>query len=343
MASDGNMGFCFQFNLPVLHEGSIPKFSPGTSSTPSAPIISSHFASSASAPYAPEGCKDLSYDTSSLSTCYPVGKTQFSVVNPQNSILDLKSSFNLINLHNNQDPRSTENTYQDLYRNLSGSSLFPPILQKSANKLAALNRRKMHVDNRFKDHQKHEVAYQPFTSQVTKPTSHFQPQKQPAYSPYDMTSGANNSVSLGATIKSKIRVRWTRDLHKRFVESVNRLGGAEKATPKGILREMDVHGLTIFHVKSHLQKYRTARYLPESKEVCVSDAGRLEKTPTIVVTKFDPKIGIHIAKALQLQLDVQRRMHEQLEIQRNLRSQIEEQGRQLKQMLDQQLIKNKKY
>lgn len=72
-----------------------------------------------------------------------------------------------------------------------------------------------------------QVAYQPFTSQVTKPTSHFQPQKQPAYSPYDMTSGANNSVSLGATIKRKIRVRWTQDLHKRFVESVNRLGGAE--------------------------------------------------------------------------------------------------------------------
>ncbi|KAJ6964149.1 hypothetical protein NC652_002426 [Populus alba x Populus x berolinensis] len=71
--------------------------------------------------------------------------------------------------------------------------------------------------------------------------------------------------------------------------------------------------------------------------VCVSDAGRLEKTPTIVVTKFDPKIGIHIAKALQLQRDVQRRMHEQMEIQRNLQSQIEEQGRQLKQMLDHQL------
>ncbi|KAG6792627.1 hypothetical protein POTOM_001779 [Populus tomentosa] len=191
MPSDGSMGFRFQFNLPALHEGSIPRFSPGTSSTPSAPIISSHFASSASAPYAPEGCEGLSCDTaSSLSTCSPVGKTQCSVVNPQNSILDLKSS----------------------------------------------------------------VAYQPFTSQVTRPTSPFQPQKQPAYSPYDMTSGANDSVSLGATIKSKIRVRWTRDLHKRFVESVNRLGGAEKATPKGILKEMDVHGLTIFHVKSHLQQ-----------------------------------------------------------------------------------------
>ncbi|KAG6789234.1 hypothetical protein POTOM_005324 [Populus tomentosa] len=49
--------------------------------------------------------------------------------------------------------------------------------------------------------------------------------------------------------------------------------------------------------------------------------------------------GIHIAKALQLQRDVQRRMHEQMKvcIQRNLRSQIEEQGRQLKQMLDHQL------
>ena len=65
------------------------------------------------------------------------------------------------------------------------------------------------------------------SAQFTKPNSSFQQKKQPENSPDDKISGTNNSVSLGATIESKRRVRWTRDLHKRFVESVNRLGGAQ--------------------------------------------------------------------------------------------------------------------
>ncbi|XP_042477558.1 transcription repressor KAN1-like [Macadamia integrifolia] len=52
------------------------------------------------------------------------------------------------------------------------------------------------------------------------------------------------------------RMRWTPDLHKRFVEAIDCLGGKHRATPKRILQVMGVKGLMIAHVKSHLQMYR---------------------------------------------------------------------------------------
>ncbi|KAM3242839.1 hypothetical protein ACQJBY_055059 [Aegilops geniculata] len=60
------------------------------------------------------------------------------------------------------------------------------------------------------------------------------------------------------TRSSVPRMRWTAELESSFVGAVERLGGRDsaKVAPKRILELMDVRGLTISHVKSHLQMYR---------------------------------------------------------------------------------------
>ncbi|CAI0378157.1 unnamed protein product [Linum tenue] len=144
---------------------------------------------------------------------------------------------------------------------------------------------------------------------------------------------------LVLTTDPKPRLRWTAELHERFIDAVTQLGGPDKATPKTIMRTMGVKGLTLYHLKSHLQKYRLGRQsckesTESSKDVAESqDTGSSASTSSRIAAQ-DLNDGYQVTEALRVQMEVQRRLHEQLEVQRRLQLRIEAQGKYLQSILE---------
>ncbi|XP_064970685.1 myb-related protein 2-like isoform X3 [Musa acuminata AAA Group] len=144
---------------------------------------------------------------------------------------------------------------------------------------------------------------------------------------------------------AKPRLKWNPELHERFVEAVNQLGGADKATPKTIMRLMGIPGLTLYHLKSHLQKYRLGKNLlaqtntGSTKNVigCTLAAEKTSEGNGSSMNIAAPTNNfrtMQINEALQMQIEVQRQLHEQLEVQRHLQLQIEAQGKYLQSVLE---------
>ncbi|CAH2066398.1 unnamed protein product [Thlaspi arvense] len=164
------------------------------------------------------------------------------------------------------------------------------------------------------------------------------------------TNNGNNQktkMNLVLSTDAKPRLKWTCELHHRFIEAVNQLGGPNKATPKGLMKAMEIPGLTLYHLKSHLQKYRLGKSLKfdDNKLEAVSSASENQEAESKndsrdvrgSVTKEEnnspANAGLQITEALQMQMEVQKKLHEQIEVQRHLQVKIEAQGKYLQSVL----------
>ncbi|KAF0892288.1 hypothetical protein E2562_014856 [Oryza meyeriana var. granulata] len=161
---------------------------------------------------------------------------------------------------------------------------------------------------------------------------------------FEGMEGCYGGVGAAAMRDPKPRLRWTPDLHERFVDAVTKLGGPDKATPKSVLRLMGMKGLTVYHLKSHLQKYRLGRQNKKSAGLELAGSGgftakdinfSLRAPPTPRNPAEGNNTGeIPLADALRYQVEVQRKLQEQLEVQKKLQMRIEAQGRYLKEILE---------
>ncbi|KAL1213629.1 Myb family transcription factor PHL8 [Cardamine amara subsp. amara] len=152
-------------------------------------------------------------------------------------------------------------------------------------------------------------------------------------------------MSLVLSTDAKPRLKWTCDLHHRFIEAVNQLGGPNKATPKGLMKVMEIPELTLYHLKSHLQKYRLGKSMKfDDNKLEVSSASENQEAESkndsrnlrgsVTEENSNPaNEGLQITEALQMQMEVQKKLHEQIEVQRHLQVKIEAQGKYLQSVL----------
>lgn len=151
-----------------------------------------------------------------------------------------------------------------------------------------------------------------------------------------MANEIEGQEGLLLSADAKPRLKWTRQLHEQFVDAVEQLGGADKATPKSVMRVMGVPGLTLFHLKSHLQKYRLAKSQDSIASNKRQDLVTADRRPEENITAHASDKMSHPQfneTMLQMQEEVQKKLQEHIEVQKHLQLRIEAQGKYLQSVL----------
>ncbi|XP_051148286.1 transcription factor HHO3-like [Andrographis paniculata] len=123
-------------------------------------------------------------------------------------------------------------------------------------------------------------AFQPFKKD--KSPAAFEAVTPPAPPPSTADAAQKKEEKDNGQSQRKTRRCWSPELHRRFLQALQQLGGSHVATPKQIRELMKVDGLTNDEVKSHLQKYRLHTRRPTQTNAAAA-AGNSAQTPQFVV------------------------------------------------------------
>ncbi|XP_047952499.1 myb family transcription factor IPN2-like isoform X3 [Salvia hispanica] len=161
----------------------------------------------------------------------------------------------------------------------------------------------------------------------------FHPKKPSSMTSHERPMCVQGDSGLVLTTDPKPRLRWTVELHERFVDAVTQLGGPDKATPKTIMRVMGVKGLTLYHLKSHLQKFRLGKQ-PHKDFNDHSMKDGMRASSLDLQRNNASSSGMMGRSMNEMQMEVNRRLHEQLEVQRHLQLRIEAHGKYMQTILE---------
>ncbi|CDY08408.1 BnaA05g26440D [Brassica napus] len=151
---------------------------------------------------------------------------------------------------------------------------------------------------------------------------------------------AESPSGLVLTTDPKPRLRWTAELHERFVDAVTHLGGPDKATPKTIMRVMAVKAisrssdlessLTKEHSHGHSTNIRDTNRVVNRHRSITHAASMLDLQRNVVFST--PHI---IGRNMnEMQMEVKRRIEEEVEVERQVNQRIEAQGKYMESMLE---------
>ncbi|KAF5475641.1 hypothetical protein F2P56_007427 [Juglans regia] len=130
----------------------------------------------------------------------------------------------------------------------------------------------------------------------------------------------NSTPAASAGGTGKQRLRWTSDLHDRFVDAISQLGGPDSGGYTERCSESD--GCTWTY---HLSCEKSFTGFNDEKKSSGDSLSATDSSP-----------GMQINEALRMQMEVQKRLHEQLEVQRQLQMRIEAQGKYLQKIIEEQ-------
>ncbi|XP_051118126.1 two-component response regulator ARR14-like [Andrographis paniculata] len=103
----------------------------------------------------------------------------------------------------------------------------------------------------------------------------------------DRELSSNEEIPYAESSSKREKRLWNDELHSKFCEAIQQLGGIDEATPKLIEKAMNIPGLTRQHISSHLQKYRLK--LKAGKEATKKKHNHFERVLSSEMIQIQPQ------------------------------------------------------